>query len=107
MNYIQQWVDRFFNPERYDYRRTLLEFARELPSELHVDSLLQQISDHLSEILGVDRLAVFMAAEPSGFRLAASRAAPGPRRYWMELRQPHVASAPSGQTSHRPERYAS
>jgi PAS domain S-box-containing protein len=73
VNKIQQWVDRLFNPERYDYRRTLLEFARELTSELHVDSLLQQITDHLSETLGVDRLAVFVAAEPQGFRLARSR----------------------------------
>jgi len=73
VNYIQQWVDRFFNRERYDYRRTLLEFARDLTSELHVDSLLQQISDRLSETLGVDRLAVFLAAEPNGFRLVRSR----------------------------------
>ena len=73
VNYTQQWVDRFFNRERYDYRRTLLEFARDLTSELHVDSLLQQISDRLSETLGVDRLAVFLAAEPDGFRLVRSR----------------------------------
>jgi len=73
VNYIQQWVDRLFNPKRYDYRRTLLEFARELTSELHVDSLLQQICDRLSETLSVDRLAVFLAAEPEGFRLVRSR----------------------------------
>jgi two-component system, NtrC family, sensor kinase len=73
VNGIQQWVDRFFNRERYDYRRTLLEFARELTSELHVDNLLEQISDRLSETLGVDRLAVFLAAEPGGFRLVRSR----------------------------------
>ena len=73
VNYIQQWVDRFFNRERYDYRRTLLEFARELTSELHLDSLIQQISDHLSETLGVDRLAVFLDSEPTGFRLVRSR----------------------------------
>jgi PAS domain S-box-containing protein len=73
VNYIQQWVDRFFNRERYDYRRTLLEFARDLTSELHVDSLLEQISDRLSETLGVDRLAVFLATEPNGFRLVRSR----------------------------------
>ena len=73
VNGIQQWVDRFFNRERYDYRRTLLEFARELTSELHVDSLLEQICDRLSETLGVDRLAVFLAAEPGGFRLVRSR----------------------------------
>ena len=73
VNGIQQWVDRFFNRVRYDYRRTLLEFARELTSELHVDNLLEQISDRLSETLGVDRLAVFLAAEPDGFRLVRSR----------------------------------
>ena len=73
VNYTQQWVDRFFIRERYDYRRTLLEFARDLTSELHVDSLLQQITDRLSETLGVDRLAVFLATEPEGFRLARSR----------------------------------
>ncbi|HXW14761.1 MAG TPA: ATP-binding protein [Terriglobia bacterium] len=73
VNYIQQWVDRFFNRERYDYRRTLLEFARDLTSELHVDSLLEQICDRLSETLGVDRLAVLLAAEPIGFSLVRSR----------------------------------
>ena len=65
VNYTQQWVDRFFNRERYDYRRTLLEFARDLTSELHVDSLLEQICDRLSETLGVDRLAVFLADLPA------------------------------------------
>jgi PAS domain S-box-containing protein len=73
VNYIQQWLDRFFNPERYDYRSTLLQFARDLTSELHVDTLLQQISDRLSETLEVDRLAVFLATESNGFRLARSR----------------------------------
>jgi PAS domain S-box-containing protein len=73
VNYIQQWVDRFFNRERYDYRQTLLEFARELNAELHVDNLLQQISDRLSETLSVDRLAVFLAAEGQGFQLVRSR----------------------------------
>ena len=32
VNYIQQWVDRVFNRDHYDYRRTLLEFARDLTS---------------------------------------------------------------------------
>jgi PAS domain S-box-containing protein len=73
VNYIQQWLDRFFNRERYDYRSTLLQFARDLTSELHIDTLLQQISDRLSEILGVDRLAVFLASESGGFRLVRSR----------------------------------
>ena len=73
VNWIQVRLDHFFNRERYDYRRTLLEFAEELTSELHVNSLLEQITSKLAEVLGVDRLAVFLASEASGFRLAKSR----------------------------------
>lgn len=73
VNWIQAWLDRFFNRERYDYRRTLLEFAHELTSELHVDRLLEQISGRLAETLGVDRLALFLTSESNGFRLARSR----------------------------------
>jgi len=73
VNYIQQWVDRIFNRERYDYRRTLLEFARDLTSELHVDRLLEQISGRLSDTLGVDRLALFLASESGAFHLVRSR----------------------------------
>ena len=73
VNWIQARLDRFFNRERYDYRRTLLEFARELSSELHVDRLLEQVAVKLTETLGVDRLAVFWAAPAGYFRLVKSR----------------------------------
>ncbi len=73
VNYFQQWLDRIFKRERYDYRRTLQEFARELTSVLHRDRLLEQVCDRFSETLGVDRLAVFLAEEPEGFRVARSR----------------------------------
>lgn len=79
VNWIQARLDRFFNRERYDYRRTLLEFARELTSELHVNRLLDQVVDRLEETLSVDRLAVFMAAEPEGVRLVKSRGLDYPR----------------------------
>ena len=72
-NWIQSRLERFFNPERYDYRRTLLEFARELTSELRVDRLLDGIAERLTETLNVDRLAVFLADERGGLRLAKSR----------------------------------
>lgn len=73
VNWIQLRLDRFFNPERYDYRRTLLGFARELTSELHLDRLLDPITERLTETLGVDRVAFFLASESDGFRLAKSR----------------------------------
>jgi len=74
VNWIQARLDRFFNPERYDYRRTLLEFARDLTSELHVDRLLDQVVDRLAETLGVERVAVILASGEHGvLTLAAAR----------------------------------
>ncbi len=73
VNWIQARLERFFNPERYDYRRTLLESARELTSERRLDSLLDQVTNRLAETLGVDRVAVFLASDSDGFRLAKSR----------------------------------
>jgi len=73
VNWIQGRLDRFFRRERYNYRRTLLEFARDLTGELHVGRLLDRVTEHLAETLDVDRIAVFLAAEPTGFRLAKSR----------------------------------
>ena len=73
VNWIQVRLDRFFNRERYDYRRTLLEFARELTSELHVDRLLEQVVARLTETLGVDRLAVFWVTDSNQFHLVKSR----------------------------------
>jgi two-component system, NtrC family, sensor kinase len=70
---IQARLDRFFNRERYDYRRTLLDFARDLGSEVHVGSLLDQTVERLAEILRVDRVAVFLVSESEELHLAKSR----------------------------------
>ncbi|HZT68310.1 MAG TPA: ATP-binding protein [Terriglobia bacterium] len=70
---IQVRLDRFFNRERYDYRRTLLDFARDLASEVHVDALLDQTVERLAETLEVDRVAAFLASETGEVYLAKSR----------------------------------
>ena len=41
-NWIQERLDRHFYRDRYDYRRTLVEFARELSSETDLDTMLRQ-----------------------------------------------------------------
>ncbi len=73
VNWIQVRLDRFFNRQRYDYRQTLLDFRREITSELHVSRLLDRFVERLAETLGVDRLAVFLASENNGFRLSKTR----------------------------------
>jgi two-component system, NtrC family, sensor kinase len=72
-NLIQSRVDQFFYRTRYDYRRTLLEFGRELGSETNLNTLLSAVVDRLSHTLAVDRIAVFLAGdEPGKFALAKS-----------------------------------
>jgi PAS domain S-box-containing protein len=73
VHWIQGRLDRFFNPAPYDYRRTLLEFARELTSELHVGRLLEQVSERLADTLNVDRAAIILGSTPAEFRLVESR----------------------------------
>ncbi len=72
-NLIQSRVDQFFYRARYDYRRTLLEFGRELGSETNLNTLLASLVDRLSHTLAVDRIAVFLEGdEPDRFVLAKS-----------------------------------
>jgi len=71
--WIQDRVDQFFYRTRYDYRRTLLEFGRELGSETNLDAMLFSLVDRLSHTLGVDRMAIFLAGDkPGQFVLAKS-----------------------------------
>ena len=57
--WIQDRIDQFFYRTRYDYRRTLLEFGRELGSETNLNTLLSSLIDRLSRTLAVDRMAIF------------------------------------------------
>ncbi|HVA01977.1 MAG TPA: ATP-binding protein [Terriglobia bacterium] len=72
VNWIQVRLDRSFNRQRYDYRRTLLDFARDLSSEVHVNSLLDQTVERLAETLGVDRAAIFLTPSQGESYLAKS-----------------------------------
>jgi two-component system, NtrC family, sensor kinase len=64
--WIQDRIDQFFYRARYDYRRTLLEFGRELSSETNLNTLLSSLIDRLSRTLAVDRMAIFLASEQTG-----------------------------------------
>src|SRR6185312_11220468 len=60
---IQHRLDRLFYRKRYDYRRTLVEFARDLNSETDLRAMLSAVVDRLAHTLRVDRVAVFLASE--------------------------------------------
>ena len=73
-NWVQERMDRLFYRKRYDYRRTLIEFGRDLNSETDLDKMLTSIVDRLSRTLLVDRLAIFLSEpdQPENFFLAKS-----------------------------------
>ncbi|MBZ5522814.1 MAG: PAS domain S-box protein [Acidobacteriia bacterium] len=73
-NWFQERVDRFFYRNRYDYRRTLIEFGRDLSSETDLSAMLTSVIDRLSRTLLVDRLAVFLATgeDAEEFEMAKS-----------------------------------
>ena len=73
-NWFQVRVDRLFYRTRYDYRRTLIEFGRELSSEIDLGAMLTSVIDRLSRTLLVDRIAIFMAtsAEAEQFTMIKS-----------------------------------
>ena len=62
-NWIQERLDRYFYRDRYDYRRTLVEFARELSSETDLDTMLASVGERLLQTLSIQHLAFFLAEE--------------------------------------------
>ncbi len=73
---IQGHVDRVFDPKRFDYRETLVNFGRGLSSQTDLAQLLSSVVERLPQTLLVTKAAVLLASEPdtpgSGFTLAAS-----------------------------------
>jgi two-component system NtrC family sensor kinase len=73
-NWIRETLDRYvFYKDRYDYRLTLIEFARELSSETDLDAMLRSAADRLIRTLSIQRLAFFLSDE-SETRFELSRA---------------------------------
>jgi PAS domain S-box-containing protein len=71
--WIQEKLDRLFFRTGYDYRRTLIEFGRELSSETDLDKMLSSLVDRLAHTLMVDRIAIFLGnSDSSRFELAKS-----------------------------------
>jgi sigma-B regulation protein RsbU (phosphoserine phosphatase) len=62
----QNWIDRFFYQERYNYQRALLEFSQELPSKIHFDEILSSIIGRISTTMHVEKVAVILCDDKEG-----------------------------------------
>jgi two-component system, NtrC family, sensor kinase len=70
-NFLQERVDRLFYGQRYDLRRSLLDFGRTI-SATAFDPLIDSLITHLRDVMNVERLAIFVEdpLDPSGYRVA-------------------------------------
>jgi two-component system, NtrC family, sensor kinase len=63
-NAIQNGLDRVYYRDRYDYRRALVGFARDLNSDLDLLRLSERLVHRVTETLLVDRMALMLAPTP-------------------------------------------
>jgi two-component system NtrC family sensor kinase len=78
-SWIQELLDRYvFYKDQYDYRRTLIEFARELGSQTDLDPMLQSVADRLIRTLSIQHVSFFTFDEKrKAFRLHMASARHG------------------------------
>ena len=65
-NAIQAALDRVYYRDRYDYRRALVGFARDLNSDLDLLRLSERLVHRVMETLVIDRMALMLAPVTPG-----------------------------------------
>ena len=63
---IETMLDRVYYRDRYDYRRALVDFARDLNSDLDLDRLAERLVTRVAETLVVDRMVLLQGADGGG-----------------------------------------
>ncbi len=66
---VQSTIDRAFYRDRYDYRRALVAFARDLNGDLDLNRLCDRLVSRVHETFVVDRMALMVVSESGGFDL--------------------------------------
>ena len=66
-NAVQNVLDRAFYRDRYDYRRALVGFARDLNSDLDLHRLSERLVSRVVETLLVDRMALMLEDEAAPY----------------------------------------
>jgi hypothetical protein len=65
-NAIQVTLDRAHYRDRYDYRRALVGFARDLNADLDLERLSRHLVERVRQTLALDRMALLIAPVPGG-----------------------------------------
>ena len=64
---VQSAIDRAFYRDRYDYRRALVAFARDLNGDLDLNRLSERLVSRVKETFVVDRMALMLATDSGEF----------------------------------------
>jgi PAS domain S-box-containing protein len=72
--FLQERADRFFYGERYDMRQGLLDFGKTLSATTALDPLLNALCERLRQVLGVEKVAVFIEDADSPGQYVTARA---------------------------------
>ena len=62
-NTIQTMLDRVYYRDRFDYRRALVRFARDLSTDLDLQRLSTRLVSRVSETFDVDRMVLFLGQD--------------------------------------------
>jgi two-component system NtrC family sensor kinase len=99
--FVQNALDRAFYRDRYDYRRALAGFARDLNSDLDLHRLAERLVSRVVETLLVERMALMLGDEvaphfgsvrASGFGDAYPPALPMRSAIGARLRNGHIVA---------------
>ena len=63
---IQTMLDRAYYRERFDYRRALTRFARDLSTDLDLDRLSERLVNRVAETLGIERMVLLLGRDHTG-----------------------------------------
>ena len=62
----ERWIDRVFYRERYNYQRVLMEFSRELPSQMNLEEILESMISAITSTMHVEKMAVVVSDRTDG-----------------------------------------
>ena len=80
----QEWIDRIFYQERYNYQQALLEFSQELPRLLSLDEVLSSMVNTISSTMHIEKVAVVLCDEREGCSCVAINMEEGACDYGRE-----------------------
>jgi len=65
-NKSQEWAERLFYREKYDYRKVLKEFMKEIETLVQLDDLLRAITRTITQAMHIEKVSIMLLDEVKG-----------------------------------------